>query len=253
MIHLRIGFALLAFLVALGCSNQSEQNDLAKGQACLDAIPQSNPASATSCLQYVSKYSSTQANILKCSIYMTSGGLVENKIVKAYESQKDPTVNNKVVAFMSLLSLNIPDVDSAYNTAVLANSYCQQSGVSGLIYLSGVIVTGTLMNKTIADVTGTTIDPTTSSSAINTAITNMLADCAGATPDAKCTNNLQALGTTAATLATTYCDSKNSKEQVCTSVNAALAAAGNNATDVGQALFCQLNNKTYNATTGLCN
>ena len=105
-------FCICSSLVS--CESADETDDLAKAQECLDAVPQSNPASASECLQYVEKYTSQQASILKCSIYMTSGGLVENKVVSAYKALEDNSIQNKEAAFMGLLALDVPDVNSGF-------------------------------------------------------------------------------------------------------------------------------------------
>jgi hypothetical protein len=247
-----VAFALLNF----SCAKKTEQDDLAKAQDCLDKVPQSNPTAADACLAYVQKYTSQQANILKCGIYMTSGGLVENKIVQAYKASKDTTIQNKEAAYMAILSLNLPDVATGYTKAVAADTYCQQTGLPGLKYISGIIVAGTYLNKTIAAITSTSGIDINNPTAINSAVNTMLASCAApppATPAPACTADLATLGTTVANLSTTYCDNQHAKDEVCTKINAAVSSAGGTATNVGQAVFCYLNNKTFNQATQQCN
>ncbi len=245
----------IMFATAIACAatavscKKSESDDLAAAQKCLDEVPQSNPEAADSCLQYVEKHDSQQANILKCSIYMTSGGLVENKVVKAYTALKDSAQTNKEAAFMAVLALDRPNVTDGYTKAVKADGYCQASGVSGLKYISGVIVAGTYMNKVIG---GVNIDDPAQ---IASAVQIMLDKCAPTPPtpiDASCTTDIATLGATVVTLADSYCDKDNADESVCTKVNDAVAAAGGNTSDVGLALFCYLNKKTFNATTHEC-
>lgn len=243
--------ALLALTATVGvsCTKNSESDDLAKAQKCLDEVPQSNPAAADGCLQYVSKHDSQQANILKCSIYMTSGGLVENKVVKAYTALKDSTQTNKEAAFMTVLSLDFPNVTEGYTKAVKADGFCQASGVSGLKYISGVIVAGTYMNKIVG---GVNVDDPAS---IQASVQAMLDKCAPTPPtviDASCTTDIATLGATVVTLADSYCDNSSADQSVCSQVNSAVAAAGGNTSNVGLALFCYLNKKTFNSTTQQC-
>lgn len=244
--------AILSFTGALtlsACSQSKESDDLAKAQQCLDEVPQSNPENAESCLQYVSKYDSQQANILKCSIHMTTGGLVENKVLKAYNALKDSTQTNKEAAFMAVLSLDKPNINDGYTRAVTADAYCQASGVSGLKYISGVIVAGSYMNKIIGGV------DITNPSAIETQVQTMLNKCAPTPPtaiDPSCETDIAQLGTTVVTLSDAYCKKADADQSVCTQINGAVASAGGDTTDVGRALFCYLNKKTYNATTNEC-
>ncbi|MGE4130866.1 MAG: hypothetical protein AB7F86_04475 [Bdellovibrionales bacterium] len=237
-----------------GCNDNSESDDLAKAQACLDEIVEPNYSGADACLTYVEKYSSQQANILKCSIYMTSGGLMETKIVKAYSTLKDSTItdSNRKMAFMAILSLDQPNLTSGLTKAENANTYCQATDIPGLQYLSGVILAGTGLNKTIETVAGTTLSGSSSLTDINNAVTTMLGDCGSTSPSANCDANLSTVGTAVATLSTTYCATDGADGEICDQVKDAVSAAGSNATNLGQAMVCYLNGKTYNAATGGC-
>jgi hypothetical protein len=247
----RSALAALAtcFLCAFSCAKQ-ESDDLAKAQECLDNVPQSDPEQAMNCLPYVEKYTSQQADILKCSIYMTSGGLIENKVIAAYNALKDSSIANKEAAYMAALSLDLPagDLNAAYTKAVSANEFCAASGVPGLVYISSVIVAGTYMNKTIKDLTGSAID-INDPNGLSTAVSDMLASCTSDPPDPKCTSDLPTLGQTTITLASSYCGQADHDDDVCSKINSAVEAAGGSAAGVGQALFCYLKNMTYNGTS----
>ncbi|MGE0528831.1 MAG: hypothetical protein AB7G93_19090 [Bdellovibrionales bacterium] len=242
---------LLAFAV-LSCSGNKEMDDLAKAQQCLDEVPQSEPTQADACLTYVEKYTSQQANILKCAIYMTSGGLVENKVVKAYEAIKDESVQeNKTASFMAILALDQPNISQGYTKAVAADEFCQASGVPGLKYLSGIIVAGSGTRKVIEAVVGS-ID-ITNPTAVNAAVEAMLDHCAVNPMPNDCKTDISTIGSAVVTLADSYCASENADDKVCTDVNSAVDAAGGVPDNVGKALFCYLDKKTYNSSTGECN
>jgi outer membrane murein-binding lipoprotein Lpp len=244
--------AVVSLSVALaGCKSTDEPDAIAKAQKCLDEASVYSDADA--CLSYVEDYTSQQAQILKCSILHTSGGLMEDKIIKGYNALKDDSITNKEAAFMAVLSLDKPNLTSGLTKAQRADAFCQETGVPGLKYLSSVIVAGTAMNATIESVTGTGIDVNTSPAAMQTALTTMLNDCGGATPSSTCDDNLITLGTAAASLSASYCANSNADSDVCKDINDAVAAAGNNATNIGQAVLCYMKNKTYNAGIGLCN
>jgi hypothetical protein len=236
----------------MGCSKQKESDDLAKAQDCLDKVPESNPTAADECMTYVEKYTSQQADILKCSILITSGGLMESRIVKGYSILKDTTQTNKVGSFMAVLGLTLPTVSAGYTKAVKANEYCISSGVSGLKYLSAIVLAGTSWAKTMSDLNITGLDPSDPSS-VNTAVTNLLTDCAGSTPNtAVCQENASSVGSAVLSLSTSYCANPSKNKDVCDQVSTTLAQSGTDPTDVGLALYCVIAKKTYNPSTQQC-
>lgn len=248
----RILFAALMLSAGglVSCDGAEEQDNLAKAQKCLDEVPQSDPTAANACLEFVEKYTSQQASILKCAIYTVSGGLMENRVLKGYQVLSDSTITHKEAAFMAVLSLDTPNLTAGLAKAKLANGFCLASGVPGLMYLSNIIVAGTAMNKTISEMAGgTAIGSNSSSTDIKNAVNAMLSSCTGGSPDAACDDNLVDLGTAVATLSVSYCANENADDDVCEKVNAATAAAGNNATNIGQALLCYMNNKSFNPVT----
>ncbi|MBX3021724.1 MAG: hypothetical protein KF799_08625 [Bdellovibrionales bacterium] len=250
-----LAFLSAAILASVSCN--SEQDDLAKAQQCLDELDVSvTNNKAEECLQYIDKYDSQQAKILKCSIYMTSGGLVESKIVNAYKALKEDTQANKHATYMTLLSLDNPTATLALPKAQNANAYCQASGVPGLQYLSNAILVGTSLNATIESFNGGSgIDPT-DTTAMNNMIESMLTTCTdpAATPTdkAKCAENLETMGSAALALSTTYCDSTEADKDVCGQINGAVQSAGVDPANIGQALICYLKDLKFDANTGTC-
>jgi hypothetical protein len=247
---------MLCSLSLVSCNNNEEQDDLAKAQKCLDEVPQSDPAQAEGCLQHIEKYTSQQAQILKCSIYMTAGGLVENKIVQAYKILKDDTLSNKETAYMVVLSLDIPDVNSGYDKAKAADVYCQASGVSGLRYLSGVIVAGTYLRKIAAAVPGGGNIDMNDPNSIKTVVNNLIAQCTpnGTTPDSACFagGEINTLGAAVENLSNSYCGREDADASVCGQVRDAVNISSGDASDAGQALMCALAGKKYDATNNYC-
>jgi len=234
---------------ALSCSKGSESNDLAKAQKCLDDVPNGDYDGAKNCLSLVKDYTSQQAEILRCSILLASGGLMEDKIVKAANTFKnDSSQTNKTAAYMAALALTYPTPSDGYDTAVNADQYCQATNIKGYQYLSGLVVAGSFMNKIAGGATGIDItDPNAAQNAINT----LIADCV-TTPTATCTDNIGALGGAAENLANSYCNQSNADPNVCNQVNGAITSSGGSQEAAGQALLCYLNNKTYSASDGQC-
>lgn len=244
-------WALILLSMTLLSCKQDEMDDLAKAQKCLDEVPQSNPEVAAACLAYVEKYTSQQANILKCSIHMTAGGLVENKMVQAYKVIKNDSNANREAAFMSILSLNKPNVTAGYATAQMADVFCQKTGIPGLMYISGVVKMGSFMASTIAS-----YDPGVDfndPAAIDAAIGTLVDKCSSDPRHADCPTDLSAIGTTATLLADSYCATENADENVCDKINTAVETAGTDPSAIGAALFCYLDGKTFNPNTGACN
>lgn len=237
-------WALVCGLAAtlVSCGNNQEQDDLAKAQQCLDRVPQSNPTAADACLQYVAKYNSPHANKLKCSIYLTSGGLVEDKVVKAYDVLKN-TTTNKEASYMAILSLDKPNVEDAYTKAVSASPVCQASGDAGFIYISSIVIAGTVMNRKIFQLTNSGID-ISSPSSITNSVNTLLTECTAG----DCGMDLDTLGSSAVAVANAYCGQGAADQDVCKQINSAVDAAGTDTGDVGQALMCYLKGMKYSAT-----
>lgn len=256
---------ILALPVLLSCTGSEEADNLALAQKCLDEVKQSNPTSASKCLSYVKDYDSQQANILKCSIYMTSGGLVEDKIVNAADALEDSSITNKEAAYMSVLALDMGqtpgDYTAGYTRSVLADKYCQLSGVPGLRYISGVIVAGTYMARSIEALGGSIDinDPASIQTAVNDMITKCT-DAAGNTGDpnyAACfpsDADTAVLGSTVETLAESYCSSAPEDDEVCQHLTSAVDAAGSDPEDIGRALLCYLSSppRGYDPGTDQC-
>jgi len=237
--------AITVSLIAVSCSKNSESDDLSQAQACLDNVPLGDYSAADACLPMVKDYTSQQAMILRCSIIITSGGLMEDQIDKAYNAFTDSSQTNKTAAYMAALSLYYPTIDDGYTKALQAQPYCNATGINGYKYLASLIVSGTFMSKVAGSIDIT--DPT----AAQTAITNLVNDCV-TTPTPSCTNNIASLGSSVTTLAQSYCSTSGADANVCTQVNSAVSAAGDDPSTVGKAMLCYLNHTTYSPTDGLC-
>lgn len=238
-------------LSLFSCKNK-EQDDLAKAQKCLDDVPQTDPTLANACLAYVEKYNSQQANILKCSIHMTAGGLIESKMVKGYQALENDDIQNKEAAFMAVLALDRATYTEGFTKAVTALQYCQQTGVPGLEYISNIIVAGSAMAKALETLTipMDINDP----NSIKTAVENLVNQCTSGAPPPECTADAAAMGGAVVTLAESYCGTADADAGACDQVNEAVQAAGGDPTKVAQALYCYMEKppKTYNPGTGLC-
>lgn len=220
----------------LGCGESEEIRNIAKAQDCLDQVPSTNPAAADGCMNFVSKYTSQQANILKCSITLTSGGLNTQKIVKAYKVTEDNAVANKEAVYIGFLSLNVPNVTAGYQKAQTAYPFCELSQVSGLKFIAGLAKIGSM----IASINGSEFD-LDDPNGTRTAVENVIDNCVN--NGASC--DLEDLGTTVAALSESYCQNPSSDENVCNDINTAIQNSGGDAARAAKEFLCQLKGQTF--------
>jgi hypothetical protein len=238
----RLGILMiLAITFSLTSCNDSESDDIAKAQACLDKVPQSNPAAADECMQYVSKYDSQQANILKCSIKMTSGGLVEDKVVVAYNALKTSSLDNPSATFISALALNVPDAATGLTKAKEGDVFCQKTGIRSVMTISSLIVSGSVINSLGPTAGGFTDMPPSDAE-----IDAVLAHCNTSPTPADC--DATTVGEAAQTLADSYCTSAKPDQKTCDQIEGAIADAGGDPAKIGAALFCYLDDQTFDPT-----
>ena len=233
------GISMVAGLA--GCED-GETRDLAKAQACLNEVPQDNPGAASNCYSYVENYSSQQANILKCSIKLTSGGLSTQKIVDAYKVTDDSTVTNKQAVFIGFLSLNLPSAAAGYVTAKEAYPFCELSQVSGLKFIGGLAK----MASMLASLPGVDLsDP-------NDIETEIGAALEGCVDGSQGTCDLEDTGATVVAISESYCSSPSSDKDVCGDINEAIAEAGGDPIAAAKQFMCKLQKKTLNPAGTAC-
>lgn len=232
-------FTLVAFIS--GC-NSDESDNIAKAQECLNAVPQSNPASASKCLQFVEQYDSQQANILKCSIHLTSGGLMEDKVIAAYNALKTTSFSSPNATFLTVMALDVPDNDEGLIKAQKANEFCLKTGVSSIKTVASYILVGSTINALLPDNT----DPTTGPG--QAALAAELNTCATTPATPGC--DPASIGAAAETIATSYCTTSSADEAICADIDAAIAGSNGSDEEIGEAVYCYLNGGTYAA--GVC-
>lgn len=250
---LKIGLAALIVVCLSSCKEDKEANALAKAQKCLDKVPESQPAQALACLDGISQYSSKQSNILKCSIYMTAGGLVESKIVDAYEALKG-TTQNKEAVFMMYLSLEDAGATQGLDVAKNADEFCQATGISGLQYLSGLIVAGTSMRQISENVGLPITSADLANGNVSTIVDNLMTTCsptAGVNPCLSDPQVLEALSDAVVNLGESYCAVQGTNQAACDQVRDALDASSGSG-EVSEALMCYLAGRQYSSATGQC-
>lgn len=239
--------ALAGILASTSCVDK-EMDDLSKAQECLNNVSETSPTSATSCLQYTSGYDSLRANILKCSIYITSGGLVTSRLKAAYQASTDASVTNKEGAYIAYLALDLPDSATGYATAQTALPYCNATGNAGLIFVANIAVMGSWANSLFDTSTGNPID-FSDPSAVDAAIDTVVDSCQTNPPAASCDPEI--IGPAAVAIANAYCSSPSADSNVCATINDAVGTGGDN-DKITQGLMCLLSGKSWDPDTNTC-
>lgn len=230
------GITLIFALALTGCEDQT---DIALAQKCLDEVPSSNAAAAENCFRYVAKHSSQQANILKCSIKLTAGGLHTDKIIAAAKIADDDDVPNKESVYVAYLALDDPD---RYERAKTAYQYCLSSKLTDLEFIGGLAK----MASMLAQVAGGDFDIDNPPSDTADAIAQALSDCVANPAANGC--DMDDVGNTVSSISQAYCASSSSDEKICSDINNAINEAGGNAVEAAKHFMCKLQNKTYNGT-----
>lgn len=247
---------LAAGLTACSNAQQKEMDAIAQAQQCLDRYSGStNYQSASSCLNYIESYNSQRANMMKCSILLTQGGLITSKMVAAYNTSQDATSTaDKVSEYMSLLAFSVSapqTVTDAYNAAVTAQSVCNQTGDAGFMFVANMAVLGSMTNSVwdqyFNSGSGTGIN--FSNPSFTTDVQNAISDCVS--NPSHCTAEASNVASAATTVATTYCAGEHPNADVCNIVDQVTSW---NTTDSGvtQGLMCLLEGKTFDSTTSTC-
>jgi hypothetical protein len=235
--------AVIATIFLVSCEDK-EANALAQAQACMDGISSANYADANACMAYVEGYDSQQANILKCSIKMMSGGLTTEKVAEAYKAiaVTGGAASNEAT-FITILAL------SPASAATDAQVFCDRSGLKGLIYLANLAVVGSTMAAVLPPGGYDPTDPT--SLPTEAEVNQIINDCA---PPANCGGGHAAIGTSVIDISEEYCVGDNATTSICQTVNDAISGAGGDPTLVAKQLFCQLSQppKTYDSGTDTC-
>ena len=206
------------------------------------------PIQALSCLQYTNGYSSQQALILQCSIYLTAGGITTARITQAYNAAQAQSgnSNNSAAAYVAYTEFNTyPSAAAGYQAARAAQPVCDQAGSPGMQMLADAAVIASLANSI------SPIDLSGSPQQITTDFQNAVKACTDNPPAASC--DAQTVGQLAPAItsaANSYCASGSASEDVCGPINDAQSHYGNDPTQLSQDLLCLLQGKTYTPGSG---
>lgn len=216
-----------------GCEDD-EVLALAKAQKCLDEQPKdlsgTNYQGPIDCAAPILEKSSQQASIIKCAAYLMGGGLDTNRIVEAAKKLDDAGTNQESV-FIGVMTLNKPDADAGRTRSSLAQGFCNATGVGSYIYLSSMAAMGTALSQAFGDFPA---DPTNLTEAeLQTAIMKCNGDC------------VTTIANSAQSVASNYCNTASEDDDVCKEVNNAITASNGDSDQIGNAMLCFLEGKTW--------
>ncbi len=220
---------LAAFTFLTACENE-DQNKVALAQQCLDQVTDATFSTATSCLNHLGSLDTQQANILRCSIALVSGGLTTSRIMNSFESLNSGDAGES--AFIALLTMESSGgASGALTIATNAASYCNATDDKGLMFLGNMAVLGTTLATDVGGIDFTNINESTLTSGISAAVT------ACASGGGSCDRDL--IGTAVLVLGDSYCEGSYADEGVCQEINQAVAGGGST-TDIANALLALL-------------
>lgn len=204
-----------AALTLTACDD--DQNKVAQAQKCLDQVTDANPSAASACLNYINGVNSQQANILKCSITLVSGGLTTSRVMNSFNNLNSG--DSTEVAFMTLLTMQAStnNASAALAIAQQAASYCNSTGDKGLMFLGNMAVMGTSLSASIPGIDFSNISEATLTNSGN--LTTALSNCQSGSPSC----DKAAIGNAAIVLSGSYCAGPEADKGVCQEVNTAVA------------------------------
>lgn len=225
MKHFRIVVIILAGLfVVSGCEDE-KADKLNQAQTCLDKADANAFADAAKCLDYLDGISGAQASLLRCSISLFSGGITTVRIANAFK-QIDTNgggAANEAYLITAMAMSTTAAADEAY-------SYCANSGIASLKYISSLAVVGTQL----ASAGGFLSDIISGGSDYVPDVSDVTAGLSGCTSSA-CQ---EAIGSAILPIADSYCSGGSADQAACDDINAAVDNAGGNPERVGELLIC---------------
>lgn len=230
-------FVFVASTLLFSC----EDDDLvaiSEAQDCLNKVEDANYTDALDCANKVSGIDTQQAKVILCSAYVLGGGLTTTRVANAYKQLNDSDSNAQSV-YIAALTLDSVD------TAKKAASACEDTKVTGLIYLGSLTLVGTaLVNSVGGSLLTDIINGTINEAAIESAISNCQ------TTPANC--NPADVGEAVLLLNETACDGDDVVDaDVCADISSAVNATGGTSSAIGEALFCMLKDGATAAGCGL--
>lgn len=199
----------LPLILFTGCEEQGDVAAANNAQACFDKADETDQTAVLDCLDYIEGIYSTEAEVVRCSILLTAGGVTSDRMSQAIADQES---NGGDSAMMTNFSFNKYGSAAENKSKVKeAKDSCKNSGVSGLVGLSSFASTGTLLCK----------GASTCSNANETQVDQLLSDCSSASNGCS-QEDKEEIGDTAILMNEVYCNNGESDAEECQALANAL-------------------------------
>lgn len=204
-------FSILSGIIFLTGCEKSEEDTIAKAQACLDSATNDTVAV---CEAMVAGLTGSRAAVIKCSAAFIRQGFTATRFANAFVTLKQQTAGqNATLGMMAYLVFNYGTSNTDRLTRVEnAVSNCNETGLQGMIMFANFAKASTVL---ACGMPGLTIDP--NSPPTPAQLQANLASFTGSDAD---------LGASVTAVSTIYCGSNSSTSSAafCTQVNQAAAA-----------------------------
>ncbi len=237
------GFIFLSLVLSLilAACESDEDRQIAEAQDCLNnASP--TLASANVCLAKVDGLTSEESYYIRCSARFLGQGFVGSRFADAFESLADDEDGggggqDAMTTALTVMVFTGTDNANAKQNATNTLNECLLSGSQGLSRLAAL----TSLATTLASaVTGINLNEIAENGLTQTQVDDLIANL---TNDGEFVGEDEELGNIALTANTLFCadeDSDFADTDICTNIDAAIAAGGGDPATIGDALRDQL-------------
>ncbi|HWU44437.1 MAG TPA: hypothetical protein VN132_13395, partial [Bdellovibrio sp.] len=200
-------FGLLSLLTA--CSPQTQKDQIADAQFCLDKAQDASTANA--CVAKIASIQSPEANALRCAAgFIGSGVTKPENLSKALNAIKDSNNGgSSATTMMSFLNLG-SDAD-----ATKIFNYCAASDNKGMALIAAMARSAT----TLINIVGPSFDPATGAAQLETVINNIAVAYANDPTDSSIQDTLSSIGDSVGTVYEMTCGGSNQgNSDICKSI-----------------------------------
>ena len=224
---------LICFLsFALFSCEDDDKAKIASAQKCLDDLDETSgslASEALACENKVSGLTSAESYSIRCAAKSLQGGITTTSIAEAYKNIDDGSATAEAAFIVELRIEGSVNGVSASDFSAQLFEDCEASGVTGYIYLAGLINLGTTLFSAC--------DSSCSGSDAAQLAENLINQCQGG----DCTTaDLTTIGNTVSVVSEQYCTGGNADSEVCSELTSAIDQAGGDPVAIANALLANL-------------
>lgn len=202
-----LGMITVLAAFSTSCEEKGDVVDIYVAQQCLNQAPETDKPALLKCLDPIAAIDTAEANVVRCSILLTAGGVTSSRLAKAMADQ-DSGGDSSMMTNFSFNTYGSSNKQKARE----AKASCKKSGQKGLMGLGGFANTGTIICNGV-DTCSTTFNAGQ--------IDSNMSDCANAANS--CTaEDKKEIGQTVIDMNEIYCSGGNSDLDECKTITEAL-------------------------------